>query len=412
MYKFLDSIHYKLKNNYILYLINFLILASWLVFIYFNLITINRLIFFFEVLFFIFFYKLVIKFTKNIKIDDIKVLNFLINFNKYKNPLLLFLLKFEEFIFDFLCNYTNKLLIYLIFIIYIFIINPIKVLLYKYYKLFNLWITNKYYTIIINRMFGLILSILIFTNIIMYLKVFLGLNILVIVYLYLFIIALLSEYNNKYDCNNKLLRIFLEPQLSSYNIISYRLHTNIIGLILEYNNIEAKLYYINLKNLYNIEKFRIGYTWASLNSVKKYKDKPSYWLYLDILLELDQYLFHMQRYIYMEICNWNTKYMDKIKFNGKLNNFNQTDYEKSKFLYKFDYKIFNLLLFMIYDLESYLGRDIRVLINITDDDGIIFLSCFESMLSDEKFFEVIKSKSEFKLFNQDVFIKLKSFFFF
>jgi len=87
--------------------------------------------------------------------------------------------------------------------------------------------------------------------------------------------------------------------------------------------------------------------------------------------------------------------MDKIKFNGKLNNFNVELYKKSKILYKFDYKVFKILLFLVWDIEFYLGRDIKNCIEIYEDPGIA-LSCFNFLLDKLEFRESIKLRPNFQ----------------
>jgi hypothetical protein len=107
-------------------------------------------------------------------------------------------------------------------------------------------------------MLGLILSVLIFTNIINYLNYLLGTSILGLIYLYLLIVSLLSEYYDKFTCKNKILKLFLVNTFSLFNLISYRLSINLISKILDYNSIEEKFYLLNSKNIYIIEKFRFG----------------------------------------------------------------------------------------------------------------------------------------------------------
>jgi len=64
---------------------------------------------------------------------------------------------------------------------------------FKYYRILNIWKGLLFYEIIINRMLGLILSVLIFANIIYYMKYVLNCNILIIIYIYLLIISICSE---------------------------------------------------------------------------------------------------------------------------------------------------------------------------------------------------------------------------
>jgi len=109
-------------------------------------------------------------------------------------------------------------------------------------------------------MLGLILSILIFTNIIYLFNYILGISIFGLIYLYLLIVGLLSEYNNKFMCKNKILKIFLVHDFSLFNLTLIRLHSNLISKIINYNDIEEDFYYINNKNIYIIEKFWFGST--------------------------------------------------------------------------------------------------------------------------------------------------------
>jgi hypothetical protein len=105
--------------------------------------------------------------------------------------------------------------------------------------------------------------------------------------------------------------------------------------------------------------------------------------------------------------------MDKIKFNGKLDNFNLTDFEKSKFIYEYDYKIFKILLFLVFDIEYYLNNDIKKIIDIEEEFNTIIYTCYKSTLDKNKFLEKIKNKeSKFELFNEDILIKLYPYLFY
>src|SRR5688572_18671393 len=105
--------------------------------------------------------------------------------------------------------------------------------------------------------------------------------------------------------------------------------------------------------------------------------------------------------------------MDKIKFNGKLDNFNLTDFEKSKFIYEYDYKIFKILLFLVFEIETYLNNDIKKIIDIEEEFNTIIYNCYKSTFSIKKFIEKIKNKeSKFELFNEDILIKLYPYLFY
>jgi len=244
--------------------------------------------------------------NKKIEIKSKKLFNFLIYLNKYKNPFLLFILFFEEKIFDLLVIYKSKYLKIFFFFIFIFIINPFKIFLYKFYHMVNIWKNFKYNQIIINRMIGLILSILVFTNIIIYLKYILGINILGIIYLYLLVVTIFSEYQKKETCENKFLHIFLVLDFSSINLIYRKLNTNIFSFIFESNNMNKKKeisYYVNSKQIAKIEKFKIGYTWYIINNIIFFFNKPSYFLYSDINFLLEHYFYRIDDIVFLKIHN-------------------------------------------------------------------------------------------------------------
>ena len=136
---------------------------------------------------------------------------------------------------------------------------------------------NSMYDLLFKRMFGLIISILIFTNIIFYIKYFLGLYIWILVYVCLLIIGILNEFFN-------IIGIwYLKPicinNTSTVNLLNFRLMYNSISIMLNDKNRELNSYNINSNNL---EKLKIRSLWNSINNINDYIDKPSFSLYLDI----------------------------------------------------------------------------------------------------------------------------------
>lgn len=96
----------------------------------------------------------------------------LLKIYKYKNPLILILIEMEIKIF-YMIDYLKKrnVNIKLVKVIYNIIynltgINGIKIVLYRFYNIFKYWISNTMYELIFQRMFMMILSIMIFTNVI------------------------------------------------------------------------------------------------------------------------------------------------------------------------------------------------------------------------------------------------------
>lgn len=404
----------KIKNfkNYIydinitkLKILNFLIFCIWLLFIYYEVITLSRLITFFIILFLIIIYRFLIDRFQNIKINNLLLLKILIYFNKYRNPIIILILIFEEYVFNILCKYPYKLLVYIFYLIFLFIINPIKIIFYKIYKILFLWRINKYYKIIINRMLGLILSVLIFTNILNFIQWFLGINIWILIYIYLLIVSFLSQIYDKHISDSFFFKLFLEVPFSLYNLISIRLNNNLISLILDYNNINEKNYYFNFKNLYKIEKNTLYNNFEALNNTKLYKDKPSYWLYNNLGYILEHYFDALYSYIYLNLKNWDLSDIKKL-------NFEPLDNKKIKILYNYDFKLIKIILFLIFDLENYLGRNIKDILKLDNHYNGIIINYFEFNLDKKEFFEVIKTKEPFIIFNEEILIKLNYFLFY
>ena len=149
-----------------------IIVLFWLFLLLQGNITQQRLIIFIVILIGIYIYKWlyenIIKMYKYIKVNQ----NILLKIYKYKNPLIWLLIELEIIIFYFLYNLEKygikPLYVKLIYkILYNFTgINGIKIILYKFYDILNNWIQYKMYELVFQRMFGMILSILIFTDII------------------------------------------------------------------------------------------------------------------------------------------------------------------------------------------------------------------------------------------------------
>ena len=176
--------------------IKLLIFITWILFFYLNWITYSRFIVFLIVLELILIYRIIVKNiegTNKIKIKNKNIFKFIITLNKYRNPILILLIKWDILMYDFIIYYNNKILNALIYLIYLIVINPVKILYFKFYMVLFIWKTNKIWNILFSRMFGLILSVLIFTNIINYMTNTLHLNIFIIIYIYVLVVSISSN---------------------------------------------------------------------------------------------------------------------------------------------------------------------------------------------------------------------------
>ena len=377
------------------YKINLLIVFTWIIFLYLNWITYSRLMFFLIVLEFILIYRIVINQVECSTLFIIKnknLLNFIIIINKWRNPVLLLLIKFDILMYDLILYYDNILIKCIIYVIYVFIINPIKIFYFKFYKVLRIWKTNKIWNILFNRMFGLILSILIFTNIINFMYNSLHLNILMIIYIYLLLISVLCELIE--TRSNKWLRIFLVNYINTWSVIANKLDVNFLSIILQKNNINELSLYFNkdiwIKYKYKIEKFQIGYMWYIIDSLKNLQNKPNYLFYYNLRWQLYIYLAtRMETYLFFKYYNWNVPNMHLIEVS------NLFDINIFKEIYEYDYKVFKILLFLYWDLEYYMENKDYVkdsLIVNSDDLELLNINFKNSVKSDIEFFDKIKYK--------------------
>jgi hypothetical protein len=403
-YKILEII----KNNFKSYYMDLLILILLLILVFFNLISGVRLKTFLIILCIIFIYKFIYKILdiSNLEIKNKKLIKFLIYFNKYKNPFLPLLILIEENIFNLLCKNKSNILIYIIFIIFILLINPLKILLFKFYKLLVMYRMSQYYKIILSRILGLILSVLIFTHIIFFIKDTLGLNIFWILYLYLLIVAIFSEYRKMENNKNKFLDLFLCLDRSTICLLNMKLNWNLISIILDYNNIkkyEEIIYYVDSVQISKIEKFKISYTWDALNNCSSFIDKPSYLLYQRLIFLFDYYFVTIDDIIIFKINNWNILELYDWELNGKKgSDQDPNDFIKLKMVYNYDFEIFKIFLFLYWDMEEYLGSDVRNTLKI-DQFGDYYILKFSMditrAISYEKYNERIKGIKKDLWFN-------------
>jgi hypothetical protein len=397
-----------LKSLKKLYYIDLLILILLLILVFFNLISVVRLKFFLIILCIIFIYKFIYKILdiSNLEIKNKKLIKFLIYFNKYKNFFLPLLILIEKNIFNLLCKNKSNILIYIIFIIFILLINPLKILLFKFYKLMSTYHISRYYKIILNRILGLILSVLVFTHIIFFIKDTLGLNIFWILYLYLLIVAIFSEYRKMENNKNKFLDLFLCLDRSTIDLLNMKLNWNLISIILSNNNIKKHkeiTYYVDSVQISKIEKFKISYTWEALNNCSLYLNKPSYELYEHLVNLFEDFFMMIDDIIIFKIHDWEIPTLYFWELNGKKGgDQDPNDFIKLKIVYNYDFEIFKIFLFLYWDMEEYLGSDVRNSLKIEqfgDYYHLRFSVDITGVFSHEIFNEKIKEKKQNLWFN-------------
>ncbi len=184
-----------------------------------------------------------------------RIIYILIFIQKWKNPLLVILLYTDKklysimrFTYEFLRGYgLNQEIreIFNMFIIYILYLGTVKILLGRFYIMLGKWATLSFIDVFFNRVYGLIISILIFSNVIDYLItyvttfgllgcLFIYFNIsLILIFIELFFIFKRYPENNLYSGKIMLLiRNSLHTYVTIDLTIYHRMHYTILGRII------------------------------------------------------------------------------------------------------------------------------------------------------------------------------------
>lgn len=217
------------------------IIMFWLVLLVTGNITYSRLLNFIIIISIILIYKTLHKYIYNIYIIINKYINIseniLLNFYRYKNPIILILIEIELQVFKVLYNIKSQNILYkyirvISHILYnISGLSGIKIVLYKIYKILSDWKSYNIFEILFKRLFGMILSILVFTNLITF--IIMSLNMITnnyIIWIYIFLVIIPYIY------------IILGYNIYSIKEIEeVRLDSNLIWNILEKKNVDLIL---------------------------------------------------------------------------------------------------------------------------------------------------------------------------
>lgn len=320
------------------------IITFWLFLLIFGYITENRLIRFCIILVIISIYKII---HKNIDIIY-KKLNkkikqeTLLKVYIYKNPLILLLIKIELKMSNIMYNITKNDIKNDIKNVYIKIIYNIlyhftgfeglKIVLCKFYIILNDWKKYNIYEILFKRIYGMILSVLIFTNIIQ------------------LIIIILNKISTSYIVWVYILLVVISYiiQTSSLDTIEYlRKESNVIWLIIIKEK-DAKLEILNKQNQY-IQTF-IGISVADIKYMLNYENYLKYLM----LSWASKFNYYKPSYSYCnEIQNiyFETNYIFIRNTKLKKNEKNQEDIDFINYC-EYNILIYKLSLYYIWDVEK------------------------------------------------------------
>jgi len=238
---------------------------------------------------------------------------------------------------------------------------------------------------------GLILSVLIFTNLIGYIKNTLHISIILIIYLYFVLISVLCEVIE--DRENKWLKIFLVNNITIKSVILNKLGVTLLNIIKKKNNIDELIFYFNKDIEDKINILQVGYTWYIIDSLKNIIDKPIYNIYYNLrfCIEYSYLVPRIDEYIFFKYYKWDVPCIVFIKDKD----INQNNIYILKNIMEYDYEVFKMILFLYWDLEYYLLNFDNVknsLIVDSSDSTLIRIKFSNEFISNIEFIEKLNIK--------------------
>ena len=355
---------YKISINkkYIFYLIKILYFLFFIMLYYNNYITNDRIYSFLLILILILIYTRIIRYVKKNEtqnfVNKFNIEKYLI-FSKYKNIVLYLISFFEINLYNSIIWLNNVLYLYfkqyisliLYKIITQLLIKPIKLLFYFYYKVIVRWSSMSIIELLFRRIEGLIFSVLIFSNLYMFiLNQITGFEFLFL-YIILIILNLIIEY---YNGEIKIFKIKFNINYDYNSLLRLRYQVSIINILilkcLEKEKIKVNKRFINLIHNWFIEdsfvssinyfQFEVVNNWSLMKL--DLKNKPTLVLYYWLHKIYDSNL------LFSNLLD-NKYYLLKHK--------NLRILELIKSLYKCDELKVKLLIYLLWDIEEYYGID-------------------------------------------------------
>lgn len=374
IYKVIKTEYWPYRYYILLYIL-FITTFTW------EMLTVTRLIrFFITCVVLIIYKKLYIYIYQNsFKTFNIKYLIVVMWINILQNPILHLVWKWDLYIYPKIKNMINKnYKNNYLNILFCNITIPLKILYAKFYMSLNMINKLTLKEFMFNRIYGLIISVLIFSDIIKYLLNITGGILYLIIYIYvtMYILHIIYIY---YSLNKNIKNNYKTLNIKNYigQTVIYKIYKSYIELlnIVEINNIyqnrvQASIISIFIKNfLININNINTIYL---NNIIDKIPEQWRFWIYWNVN-DLDKilYISYKDRLILAEIIN--SKVCSILNKESKLLNNNHTYYYETYIyaIYSLPqlFKIFeNVLYYKYYVLKKGAKNEYKynVLQNIID----------------------------------------------
>ena len=329
MLKFLDPKIKENKENKTNKM-KFVLFTLWVVLLCLGTINIIRIITFLIIILIIYIYKLLISYFDDNK-NNININEYLIYVLLFIDNIKLSYIHIINYIYILLFDLTNtninkNLISLIIKIIKYLILYPMIVIGTKFYMVLLNWKYSSIKDIIFNRLFGVILSVLIFSPV--YVYIYILMNIYVYISLYIILILLIIINNNIKDIvKYKYLKIFmfilyLNINIYMFLLIEYRCRASILVIIINKSS-ENIINHISIVNKYSFNYKCLYWNMGKpIRLIINYKSELKHYklcIMWDSLIKKDPYLI-------LYCCN---------KFNFIL-------IEYINFLYNIEYRLSNI----------------------------------------------------------------------
>ena len=315
------------------------------------------------------------------------------------------------------------------FLVFILFINPIKIFFTKYFRVYDKWKHYSYRNITIQRIVGLILSVVFIAQIINFIIFHSPFGMIILLYIAIVILNLINE-GVQPIINPQVLKFWHLENLSIRELLYRRIDISLVGILLEYNNINLRDKYNIEVNFFIVSKFKISFTWFMIDNYSNLDKKPSYLLlklialeYYEIIDKVQDSIFLIHYYkelsgdalIMQNKYDLNSKYISLPKFLKDSLDLEQVNWIQIKAIYDFNFLVYKFLLFLVWDIEIYLGRSIKdvtdqfIYKNITIDGAFDIISFQHYFLGIEavSYYRLIKEKGSLNFNLLEIFNKLK-----
>ena len=367
---------------------------------------------------------------KYIKENEKKVENILyilLFIQKWKNPLLILLLYMDNFFLKILkiviyklknnkwFSYTKsnfKVFLNVQNIIFSILVGPLKLILGFYYSMLFRLSEMPFSLFLLIRSFGFVLNILIISHIYKFLYNIFGLKIYIYIYIYLIFFSFFIKIIDK---DFKYLKLSFFNTFHSIDRLNFfRNFSTICGLIIFfiilYKEKKISIQYIGITSAHlkmfieeNFDKYWVyyekNYLLCTINIWREIKNRPSWYVYQTFIYWINMpgsyYVNNPSFIIELLYIRYKSEQL-KLDLPQEIKN-------NINYLYKIDLIRLKLILFMLWDIDSYIGNNHYNYITYKLDKPLFNIGCDSNIYNynDLNNFKIEQNKDDLIFYNTE-----------